>query len=899
MSALIHTINSDDEIEMEIDSSDEEMITKPDTKKSNKKKTKKQPKPAFSFDFDDGQFPRHDKNNQSGSNSEEELSDSSSANSESDEENDDNVRVMARAEERIARAATKSALKKKLKTKSDKEGNVPIQESDDDKDEQEDRDQAEYFEKIIDARANGSSGVEGAGAGGQILFSQLSLSRPLLRAVERTGYVSATPIQAQTIPYALAGKDICASAETGSGKTAAFVLPFLERLLYRPRDVASIRVLVITPTRELAQQIHVVLERLAQYTDVTSCLICGGKKDVRSQEATLRQRPDVVICTPGRMLDHLRNSPSVSLDELDVLVLDEADRLLDLGFQEEVEELVKYCPISRQTMLFSATMTSKVEDLIRMSLKRPVRVRISGGTAGEAGDGSGAISFAPRLVQEFIKVRSSTGAAVTGSADIPGSSGVDQEVVESMLLALVCRSFGKQCIVFFEMKRNAHRFCALLNLMNVKAAELHGDVSQAQRYLALERFRTQQVDVLVATDVAARGLDIPGVQTVINAEMPRNLSIYVHRVGRTARAGCGGRSITLVSDARRKMMKEVLKMKGEYTSTSAEGDTEEGKQSLAVSSGQMLSRTIPGAVLAQFTEKVRSLESEMREYFRAEKMKANLDELQMEAEKAENLLLHEQEIQARPARTWYQTERQKGELRETSRTQVKEEQSAAQLGKTEAIVQRSAAERARAMALADDYPLDKAKDKSHKMSRKKRRRLEALAADDGESEDEAKHKASAAAIEAAPKKAKMSVRAKEESKKERVLSEMGMKRVPVQKARPASADGDEGDGIFDADAAAAIANKRKKGGKNSGQATKVVRQSFAVGGLDQDYVDWGMGTAGSASSQGGSKGGMNKTQIRQAAREKPFTDFDASKKLRKGGKAGNKSFKSKSKFKRR
>lgn len=178
--------------------------------------------------------------------------------------------------------------------------------------------EAAYFDSIIDDQTGEASN--------DIMFTQLNLSRSLLRAIESCGYVNPTPIQAQVIPHALAGRDICASAVTGSGKTAAFTLPFLERLLYRPRDVNAIRVLIVTPTRELASQIHSVIVKLSVFTDITSALISGGKKDIRSQETTLRNRPDIVICTPGRIIDHLRNSRSVTLDDLDVLVLDEVDR---------------------------------------------------------------------------------------------------------------------------------------------------------------------------------------------------------------------------------------------------------------------------------------------------------------------------------------------------------------------------------------------------------------------------------------------------------------------------------------------------------------------------------------------------------------------------------------------
>jgi ATP-dependent RNA helicase DDX27 len=178
--------------------------------------------------------------------------------------------------------------------------------------------EAGYFDEVMDA-VNGDNG----GQYTDKMFSELSLSRPLLRAVEAMGYITPTPIQSAVIPLAMAGRDVCASAVTGSGKTAAFSLPFLERLLFRRKDIAAIRVLVVSPTRELATQTYQVLQKLTQFTDITSALICGGKKDVKSQEATLRLRPDVVICTPGRLIDHLRNSRSVNIDDLDVLVLDE------------------------------------------------------------------------------------------------------------------------------------------------------------------------------------------------------------------------------------------------------------------------------------------------------------------------------------------------------------------------------------------------------------------------------------------------------------------------------------------------------------------------------------------------------------------------------------------------
>lgn len=311
-------------------------------------------------------------------------------------------------------------------------------------------------------------------------FHQLALSRPILRGVAAMGFVKPTPIQSAVIPLALAGRDICASACTGSGKSAAFLLPTLERLLHRPSN--STKALILTPTRELAAQCLGMMTTLAQFTKLRASLIVGGTKNVNSQAAELKSRPDVIVATPGRLLDHLTNSAGVTLTELDILILDEADRLLDLGFQDEVRELIKQCPVQRQTLLFSATMNTKVDDLISLSLKRPVRVRVT--DLQTRND----LEVAPRLEQEFVRVR----------------SGNEGENREAMLLALLTRTYTNHVIVFFDTKNTAHRIMILCGLMGIKCAELHGNLTQQQRLQALEDFQANKVNVLLATDLACK-----------------------------------------------------------------------------------------------------------------------------------------------------------------------------------------------------------------------------------------------------------------------------------------------------------------------------------------------------------------------------------------------------------
>ncbi|KAE9051099.1 DEAD-box ATP-dependent RNA helicase 28 [Phytophthora rubi] len=568
-------------------------------------------------------------------------------------------------------------------------------------------------------------------------FADLKLSRPIMRAISHIGFEKPTPIQQRAIPIALTGKDICASAQTGSGKTAAFLLPILERLQFRSRRVQSTRVMIICPVRELATQCQSMFEQLARFTDITISLAVGGLP-LKAQEAELRNRPDVVVCTPGRMIDHLRNSKSVHMDDLEILVLDEADRLLELGFTEEVLELVRMCPVQRQTMLFSATMTSKVDQLIDLSMKRPVRISTDP-----------LFDMAKHLVQEFVRIRPNR-----------------EDDREAILLALCTRTFRTNTIVFMETKSHAHRMMIIFGLAGIKAAELHGNLMQRERLEALQKFRDGTVDILLCTDIAARGIDVRGVHAVINYEMPKDITTYVHRVGRTARAGRNGRAVTLTSEARRLVMKQVSRH----------------------CKGFVKSRAVPDPVIAQWNARIESMREDVKMVMHEETLEKRMREAEKEATRATNMLKHRDEINSRPARTWFMSEKEKKNVNERAEEE-----------------RRAALEAAKEEAEAADT-VSRAK-KLKLMSHKKRRlfeireREERMLADSARDEDGQNGKKTVFTslhVAGAAKRAKKEQQDKSRSREEESISEMHeRKRLKREKARAARSS--HGSGAFDVD----------------------------------------------------------------------------------------------------
>ncbi|KAL8715501.1 MAG: hypothetical protein Q9220_000836 [cf. Caloplaca sp. 1 TL-2023] len=446
-------------------------------------------------------------------------------------------------------------------------------------------------------------------------FQTMSLSRPILKGLSSVGFSVPTPIQSKTIPIALLGKDVVGGAVTGSGKTAAFIVPILERLLYRPKKVPTSRVAILMPTRELAVQCFAVAQKLASFTDITIAQLVGGFS-LREQEMVLRGRPDIIIATPGRFIDHMRNSPSFTVSTLEILVLDEADRMLDDGFADELNEILTTIPKSRQTMLFSATMTSRIDSLIRLGLTRPVRLQVNPTS-----------QTVTTLTQEFVRLR-------------PGR----EEHRLAYLLHLCTTVFTTRTIIFFRQKKEAHRIRILFGLAGLSAGELHGNMSQDQRISALQSFRQGQVSHLLATDVASRGLDIKGVETVFNYSAPQNLNIYLHRVGRTARAGAPGRSCTLAAEPDRKVVKAAVK-------------------AAKTQGAKVVSRAVDNEAVDAWHERVRGYEDEIDAILKEEKELKQLGEAERDVRKAENVMDFEEEIKSRPKRTWFESEKEKKEGR--------------------------------------------------------------------------------------------------------------------------------------------------------------------------------------------------------------------------------------------
>jgi len=360
-------------------------------------------------------------------------------------------------------------------------------------------------------------------------FSQLGLMPSLLRAVSDSGYTTPTPIQQRAIPHVLAGRDILGLAQTGTGKTAAFALPILQRLSASQgenpsRDKRPVRVLVVTPTRELASQIAESFNTYGKHLNLTCGVVFGGV-NMNPQESMLRRGIDILVATPGRLLDHL-NRDIFRLDKLEIFVLDEADQMLDMGFEPDVRRIIRAIPPQRQTLFFSATMPQRIRRLSDTMLKDPVEVAVvAESTAAE------------RVDQSVYHV-----------------SAGDKR---SLLVHLLADRTLARVLVFSRTKHGANRLAAHLTEYGSVAAPIHGNKSQAAREKALAAFKAGDVRVLVATDIAARGLDIDDVTHVVNYDLPEVPETYVHRIGRTARAGADGASIAFCAPDERQLLADI------------------------------------------------------------------------------------------------------------------------------------------------------------------------------------------------------------------------------------------------------------------------------------------------------------------------------------------------------
>jgi ATP-dependent RNA helicase DDX27 len=488
-------------------------------------------------------------------------------------------------------------------------------------------------------------------------WGDLGLSRPILKAISKIlKFPQPTNIQREVIPVGISGKDVLASAATGSGKTAAFLLPIIERVIVSPNVAnrrkdresgrvsggrAVTRAVVLLPTRELAVQCWSMLKALLTFVPITSALVVGGF-DAREQKSDLTKAPDIIIATPGRLLDHILNSQGVHLDQVDMVVLDEADRLLELGFKDAITEILKSIPKKTlthvgsnskknaskgqcQTLLFSATLTAGVKDLAAYVLSSAVTAKISDPT-----------KVVSSLTQEFIKI---------------GKEALRECAFFSLLESTVqtCdksnRCLGR-VIVFFKEKKEAHRVATIAQVFGLKVSELNGNMSQVERMSAMADFQSGKKRYLFATDLASRGLDLPDVSLVINFNLPQAMDAetrYIHRVGRSARAGKSGRAITFYTPEEYPLVKRILKK-------SVDKDRREA----------VFERRIPPSLSVEWEDRIRSVQKILKEIGKEEAAEQEIFESSKKIERIENMHRFKDEIQSRPQKIWYKNSSSEG-----------------------------------------------------------------------------------------------------------------------------------------------------------------------------------------------------------------------------------------------
>ncbi|MEN3277584.1 MAG: ATP-dependent helicase RhlE [Massilia sp.] len=365
-----------------------------------------------------------------------------------------------------------------------------------------------------------------------VRFADFGLAPEILRALSEQGYTHPTPIQAQAIPVVLQGRDVMGAAQTGTGKTAGFSLPIIQLLMAHANASMSparhpVRALVLTPTRELAVQVAENVKAYSRHTPLRSTVVFGGM-DMKGQTTVLKGGVEIVIATPGRLLDHIEQK-NVSLAQVQMLVMDEADRMLDMGFLPDLQRIINLLPKKRQNLMFSATFSPEIKKLANSFLQQPVLIEVARSNA-----------TAEKVTQVVYKV--------------------DEEQKRDVVEFLIRQRELKQVIIFSNTKIGASRLSRHLEQTGIKASAIHGDKTQQERMAALEAFKQGEIEVLVATDVAARGLDISDLPCVINYDLPYNAEDYVHRIGRTGRAGASGDALSVYSDKDERLLADIEKL---------------------------------------------------------------------------------------------------------------------------------------------------------------------------------------------------------------------------------------------------------------------------------------------------------------------------------------------------